>query len=449
MRWLPQSLYGRFVWLLAVGYTAALLLGTVVHTAQREDLAARVLAWQAGQRTADTIELLRRLPASARGAAIARLNDPRFLVNLETKQHHDVLVDGGKIRHIILGVLSRRLGVGQWQVHVSERSDLWGRKAVSADIEGPVDGQQSVVIHARFWHPHFSWPHRLMLDMGLLAATLAAASWFAVRSITRPLERLAHASSGLGENLSHPPLPESGPLEVRRAARAFNLMQDRLLRHFESRARMVLAMSHDLRTPLTRMRLRTEMLEDTEQRERFERGLIEMERIVNDTLTMMRSTRNDEPEIKFDLADMVQQLVQDRVECGESVRYSTNAAHLPYRGKRGAIKRCLDNLIDNAVKYGDRVQVVLTMESARIIVQVLDSGPGIPEAALERVFEPFFRVESSRSRDTGGTGLGLCIARDLAHTFGGRVTLANREQGGLEACLILPRERRPSSSGTA
>lgn len=442
MRWLPESLYGRFVWLLAAGYTAALLLGTVVHTAQREDLAARVLAWQVGQRTADTVELLRRLPWSAWSGAVASLNDPRFRVALRTEARGGPAAEGGRLQRIILGVLDRRLGAGPWRVRVSERADLWGHKAVSADISGPVDAQHNIVVRVQFWHPDFSWPHRLMWDMGLLAAILAAVSWFALRSITRPLERLAHASSGLGENLSHPPLPESGPIEVRRAAHAFNVMQDKLARHFESRARMVMAMSHDLRTPLTRMRLRTEMLDDPEQRDRFERALIDMERIVTDTLTMMRSTRNDEPEIRFDLAEMITQLVQDRAECGEPVRFATNTAHLPYRGRRGAIKRCLDNLIDNAVKYAGSAEVVLTLESAQVVIQVLDSGPGVPEAALERVFEPFFRVETSRSRDTGGTGLGLCIARDLAQTFGGQVMLRNRAEGGLEARLILPRDRR-------
>lgn len=427
---MPRSLYGRLVLLLATGFTVALVLSTLIDTEHREDMSRRVLSWQAAQRAVDIVQIMRGLPQAERGPVLRTLNDHRFQPRLLDAPPAGQELTGAT-RRILRQVIQRRLGsVTGWHLLGGPGRQVW--------VSAPV-GSQWLVLHIHFWHPRLAWPGRFLLDLAVLTATLAAASWFAVRSITRPLARLAVAATALGEDLYQQPLPESGPSEVRQAAEAFNAMQDRLLRHFEARARMVAAMSHDLRTPLTRMRLRTEMLDEPQARERFERDLIEMEAIVNDTLSMMRSLHNTETPAAFDLSDLLKQLVRDRVECGQDVVLDGVDAGLQVRGKREALKRCVENLVENAVKYAGSARLHVDADADLLRIVVRDDGPGIPEESLERVFEPFYRVESSRNRGTGGTGLGLCIARDLAQTFGARVRLENREPHGLEASLTVHR----------
>ncbi|HET9122097.1 MAG TPA: ATP-binding protein [Acidiferrobacteraceae bacterium] len=425
---MPRSLYGRLVLLLATGFTVALILSTLIHSDHREDTARRVLSWQAAQRAIDMVEILRTLPRAQRALVLGALNDQRFRPRLADRLPRRPAL-AGPTAAILRRVIDKRLGSeSQWRVLSGPSRTVW--------LAAPV-GSQWLILRIHFWHPKPAWPGRFLLDLLVLTAALAAASWFAVRSITRPLARLATAATALGEDLYQDALPESGPSEVRAAAEAFNAMQDRLLRHFEARARMVAAMSHDLRTPLTRMRLRTEMLDESDLRARFESDLIEMEGIVNDTLGMMRSLHNTEVPAEFDVVTLLDQLVRDRLECGQQVHWSSPGAPIPIRGKREALKRCVENLVENAVKYAGSAELRLERSGMSLRIVVLDEGPGIPEESLEQVFEPFYRVESSRSRGTGGTGLGLCIARDLAQTFGGRVRLANRVPRGLEATLTL------------
>jgi signal transduction histidine kinase len=285
--------------------------------------------------------------------------------------------------------------------------------------------------------------------MLIIVGVLSLLSLVAVRWVTRPLHRLAQAAEALGRDINRPPLPETGPQEVRRAARAFNAMQDRLSRYIRTRTGILAAMSHDLKTPITRLRLRAELLEQPELHDKFVRDLGEMENMVSATLGYMKGLDDREPLRALDIRALVGALAADAEELGRPTHVHGQPVG-PFYGKPEGLKRCLQNLLDNAVRYGLEVEMEIEDSPEALTLYVRDRGPGIPEQEIERVFEPFYRVEASRNASTGGTGLGLSIARNLAQSMGGDVTLRNRQGGGLEAKLVLPRARQtPPQQSTA
>jgi len=283
-----------------------------------------------------------------------------------------------------------------------------------------------------------SWPYRLLLSILLLLVAVVVVSLIAVRWATRPLKALADAADELGSNINRPPLAEEGPLEVVRAALAFNSMQAKLIRYLQDRTRIFAAMSHDLKTPITRLRLRAELLDDERLRAKFTGDLQEMESMVSATLDFLRGIENAESPRPVDVMALLESLQADLRETGGDVSIDGHPVH-PFTGRPQALKRCLGNLIENAVKYGKRAHIIIADSPGRLEIRVQDDGPGLCDEDLERVFEPFYRVEASRNRETGGTGLGLTIARSVAEVHGGTLTLRNRPQGGLEAVLALPR----------
>jgi signal transduction histidine kinase len=289
-----------------------------------------------------------------------------------------------------------------------------------------------------------SWPYRLLLSLAVLLAAVVAVSLVAVRWATRPLNALADAADELGRNINRPPIAEQGPVEVARAARAFNTMQARLAGYIRDRTRVLAAMSHDLKTPVTRLRLRAELLEDPEIRAKFTKDLDEMESMVGATLDFLRGQESGEPVQPVDVTALLESLQADVAEMGGTVGIEGNA-RAPFPGRPQALKRCLANLLENAVKYGKSASVTIDDDNARLEIRIRDEGPGLPQAELEKVFEPFYRVEGSRSRETGGTGLGLTIAKSVAEAHGGSLALRNRAEGGLEAALILPRSGADSA----
>ena len=280
----------------------------------------------------------------------------------------------------------------------------------------------------------------LFVNLALLVVVLVIALYVTARSITRPLSNLVSAAEGLGRNVRQPKLEEKGARELRDAARAFNTMQDRLQRYLDSRTRVLAAMSHDLKTPLTRLRLQVETaLEDPAIQARFSKELDEMESMVRGALALFRGLDDDETLASIDINALVATLQTEFTEMGADVTVEGKAGQ-PFTGKPQALKRCLTNLVANAVKFGIRARIIVE-DGMVLLIRIRDDGPGIPPEELERVFEPFYRVESSRNRDTGGTGLGLSIARDVAQAHGGSLVAQNLPGGGLEALLVLPRRR--------
>jgi signal transduction histidine kinase len=275
---------------------------------------------------------------------------------------------------------------------------------------------------------------------------LAVAAFFVVRYITRPLRHLADAAERLGRGENVQPLDEgSGPEELRRVAAAFNAMGMRIHRFVSDRMRMLAAVSHDLRTPLTNLRLRVELLEDEDTRQRMLTTLDELRQTAESMLALAREEAVDEPRM-VDLASLVESVCTDLAEAGQPVTCDP-ADKLPLVCRPVALRRVVRNLVENAVLYGGVARVSLMRCDGELHVRVDDDGPGIPEADRERVFEPFVRLEASRNRRTGGAGLGLSIARSLARAHGGDVVLTIRQDAGpkptgLRAILVLPDRAR-------
>jgi signal transduction histidine kinase len=280
-------------------------------------------------------------------------------------------------------------------------------------------------------------PRGLFMNLALLVIVMSIALFVVARSITRPLSELASAADSVGRDLRQPKIAERGARELRNAARAFNTMQDRMQRYLDSRSRVLAAMSHDLKTPLTRLRLQVEMLDDTAAQGRLGKQLDEMESMVHGALALFRGLDDNEAFTPLDINDMLATLQSEFAEMNAQVSIEGHATR-SILGKPQALRRCLTNLIANAVKFGSQAAVVVE-DGSSLVIRVRDDGPGIPEDQLERVFEPFYRLESSRNRDTGGSGLGLSIARDVIQAHGGTLVLRNLPVRGLEAIVALPR----------
>jgi signal transduction histidine kinase len=312
------------------------------------------------------------------------------------------------------------------------------RPTESYDVDVRLPDSSMLVYRVTRVSPGTPLPPSLMLNLILLVVVLVIALYVVARSVTRPLSRLAVAADNLGRSILQPKLAEEGARELRRAARAFNTMQDRLHRYLDSRTRVLAAMSHDLKTPLTRLRLQVEtQIDDPALQSRFGKELDEMESMVRGALALFRGLNDDEAPEPVDVNLLLETIRGEFVEMGKDVTLEGRALG-PITGKPQALKRCVTNLVANAIKFGSRARIVVR-DGGQLEISICDDGPGIPPEELERVFEPFYRLESSRNRDTGGTGLGLSIARDVAQTHGGSVALGNRPEGGLEARLTLPR----------
>jgi len=271
----------------------------------------------------------------------------------------------------------------------------------------------------------------------LAAAAISLIVVFALRRITRPLGALSEAASKLGRGEDVAPLNEEGPADVKDAIRAFNEMQDRLRKFVGERTKMLAAVSHDLRTPITALRLRAEMLDDTEAGERMIQTLTEMQDMIEATLAFAREESSDERTLPCNLGALLEAVTADLQTVGYEVELSVTRP-VTYPCRALAIRRALSNLIENAAIYGKRVHVILMYVDRAPAIVIEDEGPGIPEDQMERMFEPFVRLEASRSAETGGSGLGMSIARDIVRRHGGSISLENRDEGGLRVTVSLP-----------
>ncbi|MDL2337128.1 MAG: ATP-binding protein [Pseudomonadota bacterium] len=474
-RWLPQSLFGRLMLVLAAGLMLAQVLSAAINVVERDQLLARGFGQQPAQRIADVVTLLDSLPSSERERVVAVFGVPPLVLSL-----HDAPVIADATMPDGRGALfAARLRAALGDERAT-RVEMRPGFAAGLDVNrgarrhqermggdrprwmGSGPGSALPVLRTEVQLRDGRWarfdtelpsspdalPWRLVLTLAVLLVTMLALSWVAVRWVVRPLHVLAQAAQGLGEDIARPPLPEDGPREVRQAAQAFNTMQKRLAGFIDERTRMLTALSHDLKTPLTRMRLRTELLDDDDARTRFETDLQEMEAMVTQTLDFMRGLGGHEARAPVDIDALLASLQSDNEVMGRTLAIEGRAIS-PFVGVPSLLRRALGNLVDNAVLYGGHATVLVEDSPDRLLLHVLDTGPGIPETELERVFEPFHRLEASRNRATGGTGLGLGIARSIARLHGGDVVLHNRSSvggggpSGLDAVLDLPRRPAP------
>ena len=273
----------------------------------------------------------------------------------------------------------------------------------------------------------------------LLAGSLTAgAAYWMIQRVTGSLSHFGQHATEIGRNLDREPLEESGPAEVHAAAIAFNRMHAQLKRLVDGRTEMLAAISHDLRTPISRLKLRTEFLPDTPDRAKLMGTLDEMEEMVNAVLAFIRGAAPQEPEKLVELASLIDSICSDMADSGLAVAFVDGWQETPYLCRPAALRRAITNIIDNAIKYGGGAEVRLMADTERVVIEVSDRGPGLDEVQIGKVVLPFYRAETSRNRETGGHGLGLSIAASIVNAHGGELGIRNRPGGGLAVSLILP-----------
>ena len=293
---------------------------------------------------------------------------------------------------------------------------------------------------AKLWSPS-------LLTVAMMTITIVFVSVFAVRRMLQPMREFAGAAQRFARNIDTPPLPEKGPVELREVARAFGEMQSQIRRLVRHRTEMMASISHDIRTPITLLRLRTESLPESAEREKMLETLGTLEDTVTSSLTFAREIANIENRKKVDIGTLVQALCDDLSESGMSVKFIENNEEFLVSGQPNALKRAFSNLLDNGLKYGRAVKATMSVAGDKVSVHIDDDGPGIADSDIGRVFEPFFRVDHSRNDASDGTGLGLSIARAVVENHGGAINLFNRPEGGLRVTVNLPRVLAASKGG--
>ena len=437
------SMVGRVFLILVGGVLASAALTALLANHQRQEFLAHVRTLHAAERAEQLVLMLDALPPSMRPGVAAAASGNGLVVEISAAESNE-----GETDSAFAAALRERIGQDH-RIKAKKTPCVMPPEFANALPQQPQPLCRSASITLRDGTPlHLVLPSRHVLPAALsvpqwllyalLFATCVGLLAYAVaRMATRPLRQLAQAATELGRNIEQPPLAERGPTEVRHAASAFNNMQAQLRRYLQERTQMLAAITHDLQTPLTRIRLRLEKVADNELRERLVDDLFAIQGMIRDGLDLARSMNSAEPMQRTDFDSILDSVCADAAEAGQDVTLSglTGASIM---AQPGALRRCLTNLIDNAVKYGGNARVSAAREDSRVVVRVQDGGPGIPEALLGAVFDPFFRIESSRSRDTGGTGIGLTIARNIAEKHGGKLSLQNHPDGGVVALLELP-----------
>ena len=481
MRILPRSLAGRLVAYLLLAMIVAQAVAVAIFVLERRDAIRRVNEEQVLGRTASLVQLLHDIPPAQQERFVAAASSRRQVFSLSeasplepgsgtagdrllAQRLTERLGDLGsevRVRASDVGYRDRR----RWHEHREHDDDdddddddhddddeeSW-RESRHRDgrpprhWHGPAWLEISVRLDDNRWlnaragpppRPP-GWGVSSLAFLGAMALAVVVVVVLVVRRVTRPMNRLAEAADRLGRGEAPGPVPEEGPEEVRRTTRAFNRMRDRLERFVADRTRLLAAVSHDLRTPITSLRLRAEFIEDPEMREKILETLEEMQRMAEETLAFAREEAAREDTKTVDLTALLDSLCQDLIDLGQEIAFA-EAPPCPTPCRPVALKRAFRNLIENAVRHGERARVSLTATPAELEIAIDDDGPGIPEADFERVFEPFVRLEESRSRETGGVGLGLAIARSIIRAHGGDIALANRAAGGLRVTVNLPR----------
>lgn len=282
------------------------------------------------------------------------------------------------------------------------------------------------------------WTSRSLMSLGLTALMLALIGVFIASRIARPLRNLATSAEAFGRGQNLPPLSEDGPEEIKRTAQSFNEMQSRLHRFVEDRTKMLAAIGHDLRTPLTSLRLRAEFVNDEDIQRKMISTIDELQSMTEAAISFARGESIIEETRAIDLEALVGSICDDQSDLGHPVTH-VEGVKMTYRCRPDSLRRAIRNLVENAVRYGGEAKVSLQQTASTVDIVVEDRGPGIPDDMTEKVFAPFVRLETSRNRQTGGIGLGLSIVRAVARQHGGDISFCSSE-AGMQAVISLPRE---------
>jgi signal transduction histidine kinase len=448
----PDTLVGRTVLVLLCGLLLSQLAGVLIYSANRLELANRLDARHTAERIAGVVRLVEETSEPERGRAVNAMDVPGLRIGwgerplISDDDGDDIADSDNDVGNLMIrDDLVRRLPSHEIRSVIRDRPPV-----MPSDRPDPGPGMRHshpptalVSVHLSdgswlnfaaplsppnepLWRPRFFAP----LGSGLLVVIVL--SVFAVRRAAKPLALLAAAAQRLGRDVTAPPVPVSGPREVRAAAQAFNEMQTRLRRFVEDRTELIAAISHDLRTPITRMKLRAEFVEDEEERSKMLADLDDMEEMICATLSFARDDVARETRGPVDLAAVLKDL------CDVFDATYQGPDSLTVTGGAAGLKSAFANLLENANKYANGARVTLAAGDGQVTVVAEDDGPGIPQEELDRVFTPFYRLETSRNRDTGGVGLGLAVARSAIRKHGGDICLTNRTGGGLRAVVTLP-----------
>ncbi|WP_332675052.1 sensor histidine kinase [Aromatoleum sp.] len=447
-RW-PRTLFARLMLIWLVGIALVLAISIALFINERHRYARNVLAEGIAREVVSAVDVLDRLSTEQRVEWMETLGRRRLRFQpgappadarpLESAALTDALRRALPDRAVSVVELPPHAGRFSPHPRVLATVTLADGEPMTVRLPGPL-----------FAPPAQTPPESLLASLLALIVGVSLLSWLAVRIATRPISQLAAAADALGADPERTPIDLHGPVEVARAAQAFNRMQQRIRQHVGERMRILAAISHDLQTPITRLRLRAELVDDEALRAKIQADLDAMQALVKEGLAYARSLDATAVEQAIDLDGLVDALREDAVDMGWDVSVSGHI-DVPCHGRVDALRRALWNLIENGVKFGGRVEITLAQSAATFDIRIRDGGPGLTDAELEKVFEPFYRTEASRNRETGGTGLGLAIARNLLRAQGGEVHLANHPAGGLEAHVTLPRLRaaqdmRPTGS---
>lgn len=451
-----DSLRVQLILLIVAALAAAQAVSLWLFVDERSLAVRAALGFEAAGRAANVARLIEEAPETLQPAILRAANSPlvRFDLSDTPTVDHVTHGDGGAVEARVRGLLgatdNREIRVELHEVdhgilpmpHLApEMADMHlammrgELSAIEMQLSIALTGGQWLNVGTRFERPPLQWPWLSFVSFGLTAALiLVAAFWFLLTQLTGPLLRISRAADSLGRGENVGPLPLIGPAEVRNLTQTFNRMQDRLTRFLADRTRLLAALGHDLRSPLTALRVRAELVDEHETRDSLIASIEEMQEMVDATLSFARGIASSEDVETVEMSAFLARLRTDMLDSftlrdGEAVRL---------RLRPQSVRRALRNVIDNAERYGGEVDVSYGLDGDHAFIRIGDNGPGIPEADLEQVFEPYFRLEKSRSKETGGTGLGLSIARTIIRAHGGDISLANRPQGGLVATVTLP-----------
>jgi signal transduction histidine kinase len=444
-RVIPDTLLGRALAVLLFGVVISHLAGLLIYLTDRSHL----LTLWGGHKMAAEIAAITNIVDSRGGTerlwVLTALQRPDLRLELSPQQpasrsEEDWRADA--LRTYILEYLGRPRNA---DVLISYR------EPGSSGLEDELSSRQiavAIVLTDGSWltasaplpAAALHWSTELATSMTVMVLVVLPLAAWAIRSAVAPLREFANAAEKLGLDVRSNPLPEDGPRELRLASRALNDMQTRIRRLVEDRTQMLAAISHDLRTPITRLRLRAEFVESEEQKRKMMSDLDEMEQMIESTISFAHEDAATEPKRVVDLVALVESLCEDLKDAGSNVEFIALAAgQIRYECQLVGFKRAISNLIDNGLKYANAVWVTVSEADSYLEITIEDDGPGIPDAERERVFAPFYRIEASRSRETGGTGLGLSVARSIIRSHGGEILLESRMEGGLRVRILLPR----------
>lgn len=460
-RILPDSLFGRTMAVLLGGLIVSHLAGFLIYYGHREEATRAVGGYAIAQRIANLARLVDEAPPEWRQKIVAASNDPSLSVSISGSP---LVLEGGNdsvalsVRDYLMAqpaasglpeprvatlVIDGRAGDPNADGGARSHHHVgFSRHTDEIQVSVPLKDGEWLSFSAQFPSGANTASRQLLLAMGIMTVVILGLSAWLVRSVVRPLDDLATAAQRFETDLNAPPMPVKGTHETRQAARAFNKMQSKRRELIENRTRILAAISHDLRTPLTTLRLRAETHPDDDDREKMLATIEEMNTMISATMQFARDEAQLGPRRRIDLAALLASVVADLSDSGLPVDMAPSAP-VVYECNPSMIKRVLTNLIENGAKYGQAVRASIATHSSTIDILIDDDGPGIDPAELERVFQPFYRLEGSRARETGGIGLGLAIARSAVEAHGGSLTLRNRQDGGLTAQISLPVQNQP------